>query len=55
MFCTREGRVDSAFSHIMAKGLNSFRQTFLAQQQPPILTYEKEICLFFKRKSLATN
>jgi hypothetical protein len=29
-----------------------FRQTFLAQQQQPILTYEKKNCLFFNRENL---
>jgi hypothetical protein len=50
MFCTREGIVVSAFSQIMAKGLNAFTQAFLAQQQRPILTYEKKLCLFFLEK-----
>lgn len=50
MFCTREGIAVSAFSCIMvAKGLNAFTQTFLAQQQP-ILTYEKQIMSFFLEK-----
>jgi hypothetical protein len=52
MFCTREGIVVCAFSRIMAKGLNAFTQTFLAQQQQPILTYGKNKILFFRENLL---
>ncbi len=52
MFCTRESIVVSGFSRIMAKGLNAFTQTFLAQQQQPILTYEKINVFFFNRENL---
>lgn len=45
MFCTMEGIAVSAFSCIMAKGLNAF-----TQQQQPILTYEKKIMSFFIEK-----
>jgi hypothetical protein len=36
----------------MAKGLNAFTQTFLAQQQQPILTYEKNYVFFFRENLL---
>jgi hypothetical protein len=39
----------------MAKGLNAFMQTFLAQQQQPILTYDLFYFILFLEKISYSN
>jgi hypothetical protein len=48
MFCIGEGTALSAFLCAMVEGSNAVTQTFLMQQQwPLLLAYENFACFFF--------